>query len=447
MILYILSVLGVTVLGTALSSIISVLPALHAYNVLGALVLLFYWLVEKGVMTAQQGELFVPFMAGVVVGWSMLNTIPSILLGAPDESAMFTVLPGQKYLMSGRGYEGTMITGVGGLAGVFFLVCIVGPFAPRVLPVVQGVLRSHMHWILWVIITYILMSEWPKGGNWGPAGLAKFADAWRSLGAGLGTFFLSGLLGFILLYRSPVSVEMAFQNIMPAFVGLFAVPWCLLNMISGANVPPQRIAKSLELNGDLILRSAAAGGLGGGFAAFFPVITGGIGGLLAGHATAQRDEKVFIMSQGVSKLVYYVGSFMLLFVPTLGITRGGAAWMIKGISVPRGYGDYFMVLGAIAIAGATSFLMMGPLTRATIRFIEKVHYRNASTLALVIILAIVYLMTGWGGLVVMIVATGIGLIPVLFASRRLNCLGVLLLPIACNMSGFGQQIAMWLRLI
>ena len=445
MVTHMLMVLGAAVLGAVLSSTISVLPALHAYNVLGGLAMGVYALMAKGIELPP--EVVLPFMAGIIVGWSMLNTIPSILLGAPDESAMFTVLPGQKYLMFGRGYEGTLMTGVGGLAGVFFLVLVVGPVAPYALPRIQAVLRPHMHWILWVIITYILMSEWPKGGNWGPAGLAKFADAWRSLGAGLATFLLSGVLGFILLYRSPVSVDMAFQNIMPAFVGLFAVPWCLLNMISGTRMPPQRISDSLEINGDLILRSTAAGGLGGGFAAFFPVVTGGIGGLLAGHATAQRDERVFIMSQGVSKLVYYVGSFMLLFVPGLGITRGGAAWMMKGIYTPRSSYDYFMILGAIAIAGSVSFLMMSPLTKLTIRFIERVNYRNASALALAIVLALVYFMTGWGGLLVMTIAAGIGLIPVLFASRRLNCLGVLLLPIACNMSGVGEPVARFLRLI
>ena len=38
------------------------------------------------------------------------------------------------------------------------------------------------------------------------------------------------------------------------------------------------------------------------------------------------------------------------------------------------------------------------------------------------------------------------LLPVLFGSRRLNCLGILLLPIACNMSGFGETITGWLGL-
>jgi putative membrane protein len=445
MITPILAVLLSTLIGTAFSCVLSILPALHAYNLLGLLAMGYYELAALGVSVPT--EVYLPFTTGVIVGWSILNTIPSVLLGTPDESAIFIVLPGQKYLMLGRGYEGTMLTGVGGLLGIVFLVLIVGPIAPFVLPFVQQVLRLHMHWILWIVIAFILMSEWPKGGNGGVAGWAKFADAWKSLGAGLATFFLSGVLGFILLYRSPVSTEVAFQNIMPAFVGLFAVPWCVLNMTSVAVMPKQHLTSSLHVNGDLLLRGAVAGGLGGSIAAFFPVITGGIGGLLAGHATAQRDERVFILSQGVSKVVYYVGSFMLFFVPCLGITRGGAAWMMKGVHDAGTWHDYFMVLGSIAIAGALSFVLLGPLTRVTIRFIERYNYKNASLVALAIIVVLVFAVTNWVGIAIMIVSAGIGSIPVLFASRRLNCLGVLLLPIACNMSGFGHTVASWLGLL
>ncbi|MGD9873176.1 MAG: tripartite tricarboxylate transporter permease [Kiritimatiellia bacterium] len=440
-----LIVLLSTVVGTVFSCVLSCLPGLHVYNIMGLLVMFIYWMNDLGMETPP--EFYLPFMASMIVGWSILNTIPSMLLGAPDESAVFTVLPGQKYLMNGRGYEGTMMTGVGSLAGVFILIFIVGPLAPIVLPIVQNVLRGHMHWVLWVVIVYILQSEWPKGGNTGPAGWGKFRSAWGSLSAGLFTFIISGIMGFILLNRSPISTEVAFQNIMPAFVGLFAVPWCLLNMISGAEVPKQYIAKSLDVDGSVILRSSAAGGLGGGFAAFFPVITGGIGGLLAGHATAQRDERVFIMSQGVSKVLYYTGAFMLMFVPGLGITRGGGAWMIKSLHTPMGYGDYYLILATIAIAGAVSYLIMSPLSRGVIWLIGRFNYRYISAGALVIIVVLVYLVTKWAGVFIMLVGAGIGLIPVLFASRRLNCLGILLLPIACNMSGFGNKIADWLGLI
>lgn len=442
----ILIVLLGTVIGTVLSSLLACLPGLHVYNVIGLLALLVYSLMDQGVSIPP--EAYLPFMTGMIVGWSMLNTIPSVLLGAPDESAIFTVLPGQKYLMFGRGYEGTMITGLGGLAGVFLLVLVVGPLAPYLLPLIQSVLRPFMGTIIWVIITYILMTEWPKGGNTGPAGWAKFANAWGTLTAGLITFFMSGFMGFILLYRSPISIDMAFQNILPAFVGLFAIPWCLLNVLSGAEVPRQYIGPSLDVDGSILLRSTASGGLGGGFAAFFPVITGGVGGLLAGHATAQRDERIFIMSQGVSKLVYYTGAFLLFFVPGLGVTRGGAAWIMKGLySGPATKYTYLMILGAVAIAGGVAFLIMDPLTRGLIYLIQRVNYRYLSAIALLIIVGLVLAVTGWMGLFITAVATGIGLIPVLFGSRRLNCLGVLLLPIACNMTGVGPAIAKFLGLI
>ncbi len=438
-------ILLATLTGALLSSVLSCLPGLHIYNAMGGVVLLLFMLAEKGVEVMP--ELYIPFMTSMIVTWAILNTIPSMLLGAPDESALFTVLPGQKYLMMGRGYEGTMMTGVGGLAGAFLLILFIAPTAPFFLPVIHDVLRPHLHWILWIIITFMLMSEWPKGGTRGKSGWKKFFDAWRSLGAGLVTFLLAGLLGFIILYRSPVSTETAFQNIMPAFVGLFAIPWCLLNVFSGTNIPEQKCSKTIEVDGDVILRSVAAGGLGGGLASFLPVVTGGVGGMLAGHATAQRDERVFVMSQGVSKFIYYVGAFVMFFVPGLNLRRGGAAWMVQSLYRPYGYYEYFMILAVVALSASVAFLMMSPMTRFTLWGIKKLNYRYVSILSLLIIVAIVLSVTGWRGMFVAVVACGIGLLPVLFGSRRLNCLGILLLPMACNMSGFGQHIAAFLGLI
>jgi TctA family transporter len=46
----------------------------------------------------------------------------------------------------------------------------------------------------------------------------------------------------------------------------------------------------------------------------------------------------------------------------------------------------------------------------------------------------------------MAVAACIGLIPVLIGGRRMNCLGVLLLPMTLNMIGIGPVVAAWLGL-
>jgi putative membrane protein len=197
----------------------------------------------------------------------------------------------------------------------------------------------------------------------------------------------------------------------------------------------------------LILRGTFAGALGGLFAAFFPVVTGGIGGFLAGHATAQRDDRLFIISQGASKVVYYVGGFLFFFVPGLHLTRGGMAWMLSSVWSSYTPQIYYLAVAAVVLSGVLSFFLLLLMTRLTIKLIAKVHYRWVSLGTLAVLLAIVIGMTGWGGLLICAVATGIGLIPVLWGSRRMNCMGVLLLPIALNMVGVGGVVAGWLGLI
>jgi putative membrane protein len=172
-----------------------------------------------------------------------------------------------------------------------------------------------------------------------------------------------------------------------------------------------------------------------------------VGGFLAGHATALRNDRAFLVSQGASKLVYYVGGILFLFVPGLHLTRGTGARTVKALYSPQSYSDYYMVLAAIAVSGAISFLLVGPLARSTIKLIERRGYRQISRAALAVVLLIVLGTTGWMGILIMIVGTGIGLIPVLFGSRRMNCLGIILLPAACNMSGVGAHIATWLGLL
>jgi putative membrane protein len=327
------------------------------------------------------------------------------------------------------------------------LLFIVAPVAPRLLPLTQKVFRGHTHWILWTVIAFMLMSEWPKGGRLGRSGWTKFLDSWKTTGAGLLVFLLSGLLGFVLIFRTPIAPDVAFQNLMPAFVGLFAVPWLLLNICTNVHVPEQNMAIETHLRMDDVLRGGFAGTLGGGFAAYFPVVTGGVGGLLAGHATALRNDRVFLVSQGASKFVYYVGGLMLFFVPGVSIRRGGGAALMRSIMTPRTDYEYYLMLGAMAIAGVLTLLMVGPLTRGMLWLIGRVGYRRISVLALLVIVGLVVGITGVTGLAVMVVGTGIGLMPVLYGSRRMNCLGVIMLPMACNMSGVGSTIAGWLGLL
>jgi putative membrane protein len=385
-------------------------------------------------------------MLGMVVGYGVANTIPSLFLSAPDESAVWIVLPGQRYVMRGRAHEAAVLTGLGSLGGLYVLLAL-APWASRLLVPVRRMIEPHLHWIVGIIIAYILLSEWPRGEGRGSTLLARLWDGWRSLIAGLATFTLSGLLGLILAYRSLVPLPVSFQGLMPAFVGLFAVPWALSNIVSRARIPRQHICTSVDVTPGAVVHGVGAGVLGGLFSAFFPMVTGGIGGLIAGHATAQRDDRVFLISQGACKTVYYVGALLLFFVPTLHLTRGGMASMLAPLYAAHTPREYLLAVATMAVCGALAFALLLGFSRAATGLVSRASARWLAGGTSVILVLVVVGLTGWRGLLIAATATGIGLIPVLFGARRINCMGVLLLPALVNMAGLGPMIAGWLGLI
>ena len=440
--------------GAVGASVLALIPALHIYNVAGLVLLL----VGSGRLSIG-GEPLAFLFLGMVTGYAMVNTIPSIFFSAPDESMIFVVLPGQTYLLQRRGYEAVVLTGLGSLGGLAALVAWT-PVASRVLPAIRQILQPHLGWLLWAVIAYMLASEWPKGTGRAAAAnragadshaaigrLQRWWDGWRSLVAGLATFVLSGALGLILLYRSPVPVQVAYQNLLPAFVGLFAVPWVVLNLVGRVALPSQVAARSVDVSWLNVVQGVASGTLGGVFAAFFPVVTGGIGGFLAGQATGQRDGRTFLIAQGAAKMVYYVGGFLLFFVPGLHLTRGGMAWMVSTRYTATTPEQYLRATAGALAAGVVAFLLSLRLARVMMALVSHVAYWVISWATLALLLLVVVGVTGPVGLGICAVATGIGLIPALWGARRMNAMGVLLLPLALNMVGWGDTVAGLLRLL
>jgi putative membrane protein len=403
-----------------------------------------WWGAHLGLIPAVYVAAF--FMA-LVVSWSIINTLPAMFLGAPDESAMFVVLPGQKYMLQGKGYEAAVLTGIGGIAGIVAL-WVLFPFSFHLLKYVKNLISPHLFWILGLIIVYIIASEWPKATLRAKTALGRTLEGLKSCGAGFLTLILAGVLGLMVMNRTLLPVEKAFQSLMPAFVGLFAVPWVITNIISKTEIPKQYIGNSVDVSFSHIIKGTVAGVLGGGFAALMPGVTGGVGGLLSGHALAQRDERIFVLSQGVSKTIYYVGAFLFFFiVPLNHLTRGGLAWMLKPYYTAYTIADYWRIMAVMAISGGLSFLLLLPLSRFMIKLVTKINYRSVSIITTFILFAIVFAMAGWMGLLIMLVATCIGLIPVLWHSRRMNCLGILLIPMFLNMAGLGVPVLQFLKII
>ncbi len=419
--------------GVLFGGVLSILPGLHPLNFAGIGVFVY--------LTFPMDPLGLALLfAGMLVAYAVIGTITTTYMGSPDDSTMYMAFPNQKFLVYGRGHEASVITGVGAL-GAALLLILIAPISPTLFPIFRKITTPHMGWILIGVAAYLLQSEWPK--DWGSRAktrLGRLKDGWASLSAGWLTFILSMLLGFIVLNTPVTPADRAFQNIMPVFVGFFAVPWVLTNLVSRATIPKQHIGKDMYVRKMDLLRGTSAGFLGGMFAAFEPIVTAGVGGVLAGHSTGTQGDIQFMVSGAAGRFAYYVGAFFLFWVPLLHLTRGGMAWITSVVYQPRAESDFWLLVSAIAVSAVAAFVLMYLISRFIARIISGFSYTKVSLGVLVCIIALVYGFAGIEGLILMTICTGLGLIPPLFRTRRLNMIIGFFFPIFLNMCGLRADV-------
>lgn len=421
------------IVGVFIGAGLSILPGLHPLNFAGIGIFIYLAFPMDPLGMAL-------LFAGMLVAYSIVGSVTTTFFGSPDDSTMYMAFPNQKYLIYGRGYEASVISGVAGLVAVVLLLAI-APVASTVFPVFRKLTTPHYAWILIGVVTYLLQSEWPK--DWGSRAktrLGRLKDGWASLSAGWLTFFLSMGLGFIVLNTPIVPAGVAFQNIMPVFVGFFAVPWVLTNLVSRVKIPQQVISNDLYVAKKDIARGSSAGFFGGIFAAFEPVITAGVGGVLAGHATSTQGDVQFMVSGAAGRLSYYVGAFFLFWVPLLHLTRGGMAWITSLIYQPRTESDFWLLMATIAFSAVFAFILLVISSRLLAKMVSKIGYGKISLGVLVVLLLLVYGLTGFKGLAIMAIATGLGLVPPMFRTRRLNLILGFFFPIFLNMAGMRGDV-------
>lgn len=428
-------------IGTLAGALIGLLPGVHIYAVAAALL----FAAEHGWLQLTHQQL--AFLCiGLLCGWALLAIAPSIYFYAPDDMSSPSVLPSTKLLLRGEGHQAVMLLGAGALGALLGLLAL-APLADSALRPLRQIVQPHTAWMVIAVIAFLVLGEWPRANERLASPWRRLASAWVYLGAGQLTFWLSGVLGMVLMYRSPVPLDASHQNLLPAFTGLFALPGLLQVILFGARPPRQQLESHVDLPAACWLRGTVIGLAGGLFAGFLPVISGGIGALLAGHASAQRDDKLFLISQGASRISYLAGGYLLLFLPGVTLTRGGMSALISTQYTPSGWGIYWTAVAALVFSGALAFLLLLACSRWIAARIERLPIKAICMVMLLLAIAVTIAFTGAGGAAIMAVGCAIGLIPVLSGGRRLNALGVLLIPISLNMTGAGPYVAQFMGIL
>ena len=119
-------------------------------------------------------------------------------------------------------------------------------------------------------------------------------------------------------------------------------------------------------------------------------------------------------------------SFISLYV--ISRTRTGAAASIQNLIGNMPWEILVLILIIVLFSGATSFFLTKFLAKFFSQNIEKINYTLISLITLILLTTIVFLVSGFIGIAVLIASTFTGIYSISLKVRRTNMMGVLLIP-------------------
>ncbi|MCK4429119.1 MAG: tripartite tricarboxylate transporter permease, partial [Candidatus Aenigmarchaeota archaeon] len=241
-------------IGIVLGVVAGLVPGLHP-NTIAFLLLSVYPVLGIEVMC------LIAILVGSEITNSFIDFIPSILFSAPEEDTALSILPGQRFLLSGRAYEAIYLTVYGGLFSTA-IIALTFPLFILFIPVFY----SHVKPIIVILLLLTILHLF-------------FTQKKNKLDAFL-VFSFSALLGLI-IFQLPLSGS---EVLFPAFCGLFGLS-SLFFASAKSEIPEQEIDVNLE---DCSKKKSSLAG----------VFSGMVAGILPGVGSSQ----VTVMSQQLLKI-------------------------------------------------------------------------------------------------------------------------------------------------
>ena len=349
------------------------------------------------------------YLVALIISMSVTHTIldfiPSILLGCPEDSTALSVLPGHKMLLKGKGLEAIYLTIVGGIGVILFFVLMI-PILIKIIPIFYETVKNYIHYILIAIVLCLILTE--KG--------------YRKL-LGLFVFLISGLLGLIAFNIPGISSTLLF---FPLFTGLFGISTLLISINSETKLPKQdneiqEVKTSLVING--IVKAFFSGLLVG----TLPGVGAAQATVLSQQITRKTDMKEFLVSIGGINTATAIFSLVALY--TIGKPRSGAAVAVKKLVENFGINELILVVAAGLIATGIASLLALFLSKRFLNVMEKISYKKLSLSIIIVLIGLTIFLTGWIGILILFVSTMIGLLAPLLNVKRSFAMGVLMLPI------------------
>jgi putative membrane protein len=394
MLLEILLILAAILLGVAAGIITGLTPGVHI-NLVSAILLA----LAPALATHIPLLLVCILIMAMAVAHTFLDSIPSIFLGAPDDEKALGVLPGHRYLLRGNGLMAIKLCIIGGLLGAIIAAAL---FVPSIwaISALADLGKQYLFWVILAIVIFMVFKD-------NSPLLAAIIFVW------------CGLLGIVTL-RLPLD-----EPLLPLLSGMFGVATLLYSINESQNIPPQRDECYTEID----KAKAASGGMRGFAAGFITALLPGVSAASA-SALASRGGKlgdhgflILLGSLGTASFILSLASFIAIEK-----ARNGAMAVMVQLSAINAGSALLLISVALAAAGIASLITLA-LARKAAHWLPRMPYRETCIGVIVFVAAIVFVRTGWLGMLVLVASTAAGLLPAALRTARSQAMGCLLLPL------------------
>ncbi len=390
----------VALVGVGAGIITGLIPGLHI-NLVSVMVVSFSPKLLEYVSVPSLGI----FVIAMSITHTFLDIVPAIFLGAPESETVMAVLPGHQLLLEGKGYEAVKLTIIGALISLIIAIALF-PIMVFGMPIVYDLIAF---WVPYLLIIVMVIMVWMEP-NWEKR-------AWATL-----IFFLSGVLGLIVLTYAPIE-----QPLLPMLSGLFGISMLTVSIFQKVKIPKQNISDTIRIPAKEQIKAISAGTFSGTFVSFMPGLGPAQAAIIGNALIGKISNYGFLILVGSIGTVNMVVSLVSWF--SMDKARNGAVVALMELfeKIDLSLFLLFTVVALLA-AGLAAYLSLF-FAKVFCKMIEKVNYLWLCSAVIIFVTFMVFFFSSWLGLLVLIIGTAIGIIPNVVDVKRSHSMGCLILPV------------------
>jgi len=390
-------VIGV-LLGVFLGTISGLVPGVHANTLAGIL------LGAQAVLLVLLGPLALAgTLFAALITHTFVECIPSTFLGIPDADTSLAVLPAHALCLEGNGEEAVRIAALGSACAIIIAVPL-SVLCFIFLPALQPYFDWGIGILIVAVIGYmIVMSESP--------------------GWALAIFAVSGLLGtFAMRYDFLCWHTLGGTTavLMPLLAGLFGIS--VLLVAAQGRLPAQQF-RGLRVENKTIVKSSVLGTLAGIAVGWLPGLsTATANGALASVIGYEKDRRAYILATSAANTANAFIGLAALYA--LSRTRNGV--MVALAELPLPSMSELVVIGVLA--ACLAYIITITLSRSAGR-LDGLNGRMLNRAVILFVVGLCILLTGPFGILILVLATVLGLVPHMINVSRVYCMGAIMVPV------------------